>query len=460
MKILDPENIGIDGSEHRFCLSKLWPIDSYRFTGALDVNKLERSFYSIVNAIGKFDYRLIDLHDDVFEWKKFKIDVDRFYVIESEDMDQTSVNICKTSFVTELTGRCDNYPIIIVLIKDNENHHVISFFQNHLYVDGRGSQHIFNTIIDYYNALTLDDIDGMNRIQDSVRRIQTVHSKTILSEILNTNHSVDHKQNIIDLCEYQTYDTGEYVIKPEIMSKYVQQYRNADIPNTTFFIALRNIIHDCRIFYPKLSRNSIACAILVKAIDDLNASMNNTLCDHYVSFLMISNLLSPGMRERYSGNYVGGFPITVACNQNLAAVANDISQRVQQCKTSRIDLSVAALTSPLTGFHALSEQEFNDAIRYRNNISFVVSNSTNARFCKEVGFLQGCQAVEHKNTVRLKPDADYNISRMNLPCIYMNMCPDDRLCVSVHYVVKDVQHRIVDKIKFLVGNLHADSIEG
>lgn len=456
MKIFDPDNIGIDGAEHKFCHSKLWPIDSYRFSGTLDMKILERSFYSIINAIDKFEYRLIDLDDNIFEWNKVKIDVNRFYVVETDDIEKTSINICKTSFLTEITERCNNYPVIFVVIKGNGNEYILSFFQNHLYVDARSSQHIFNKIIDYYNALACDDIDKINILHDSVRNMQTAHYETIVPEILNSNHFIDHKRNIANLCAYQTCDAGGYVIKPEIMSRYEKAYRNADIPNATFFVELKDIIRFCRTHYPGLSRNSIACAIIVQAIDDLNVSLKKKSIDRRVSFMMVSNLLSSEMRGRYSGNYVSSFPVTVECNQKLCAVANDINERVLDCKTSRLDLSVRILKDPLSDFHTLSEQEFNDAIRFRNNVSFMISNSTNIRFCKEVDFLQGCQALEHKNTVRLKPDAGYHISGMNLPCFYVNMCPDDRLCISVHYVVKEVQLEIVDKIKDLVGSLLDD----
>ena len=107
---------------------------------------------------------------------------------------------------------------------------------------------------------------------------------------------------------------------------------NGEISGKAQYIDARDTFGSCRINQPDMTRNSIVCAALVKALYILNTTQKHIPADHKISFLIASSLLSREMANRYCGNYVGGFPLTVDGQQSLKELAPDGTVRTVEIK--------------------------------------------------------------------------------------------------------------------------------
>lgn len=218
------------------------------------------------------------------------------------------------------------------------------------------------------------------------------------------------------------YDLGQHVIPISSLDNALADYRSTPRAPLIQYFNVDALIRDCRDKYPSLSKNSIICAAITKAIYAINVQEKAVDAKHNISFKMVSDILSPGMRQQYSGNYIAFVPVTVDGEKPLEDIAYDINCTVVDFKENELDTSVFALT----------EEAIRNALvgTADDPLSFIVTNWNNFSFIETKDFLLNCQSIRHQSGVNINPKDSLGAALVNRPVLVINFSPDGELCIS------------------------------
>ncbi len=454
IEVAGPDHVEVvDGSEHLYCDSKAFLINSYKFEGFPDIEVLEEAFYAVVDNVARLNYQLKHVDDNKWEWQETDHYNDRFLVMKSSDIDRELEDLSEAAAIMSLSVDSNHSPMILAVIQSicdsGKDEFYITQICSHLYLDGRSAEYLFNLIVDYYNALSCGDTLRPEEIIRSAKQLRTISSDSVLSDLLDTVSPTIHHGNIRELSSLETCDVGEYTIRQDLMPTDLNV-----CPSVFRRFELANIVRSCRDEYPHLTRNSIILATLVKAFYNHNITDRHKAENHKISFFMFTDLLLPELRKQYCGNYVSGFPVTVEGNRDLEDIANDIGAIITAYKASKMDWSISALGPSAKRCNTLTKQQVKDATEFQNNLSFMVSNWTNFRFDSDSNFLNNCRTLEHRNALRMEPDGRA-LTQINHLVLIVSIGPRNSLCVSMMYALKNELYTIADSIEAFVADANS-----
>jgi len=394
--------------------------NGYRFRGELNVANLEASFIAVVGCIEKFEHRLHFEAQDNFHWQRVGPYDGRFQVIDSDDIDNAFRELCRNSLSLLDGGK--HCPMVLTVIQDRSNpdEFIIAQTSEHTYVDARSSEVIFNRIIDYYNALSRNDTARMEAIIAAAEKIRTLGSAEMIAMLAADDH--DHEANIQGLTAYPIADVGEYAIPLDTVPGCLEDYKKQRFAPVMEFFDIAQLLTRCRAKYPEVTQNSVICAALAKGFYDLNRSAKGKPEKHIVSFKMLSDLLSPELRQQYSGNYIAFVPVSVDGDLPIEDMAKSIHDRIRHFKTSKLDLSVFKLVEDAVDAALVGTAD--------DPLSFVVTNWNNHHFRKTSDYLHGCESLRHQSGVNIEPKDTLGAILVNRPILVINQSPNDELCLS------------------------------
>jgi hypothetical protein len=412
--------VGVIGLECLMSRANILFTSGYRFRGELDLKNLETSFNAIVSCIEKFEHRMHFTAQDDFHWQHAGASKNRFHMLESDDAEEEFRQLCRDSLALVDDGRHCPMALTVILDKSKRSEFILAQTSEHTYLDARSSEIIFNRIIEHYNALTRGDVAGLEAIVASAARIKTIGSSEMLK--LLTAGDYDQDRNIEGLTAYPVADVGEYAIPLSAVPDCLENYKKQRVAPIIQFFDIKELLGHCRIRYPEVTQNSVICAALAKGFYKLNLSEKNKPDDHLISFKMLSDILTPELRQEYSGNYIAFVPVSVDAGKPIDEMAKQIHERIRHFKTTQLDVTIFKLT----------EQAVEQALvgLADDPLSFVVTNWNNYSFLNNEQYLHGCQSLRHQSGVNIEPKDTLGAILVNRPILVINMSSSDELCLS------------------------------
>ncbi len=394
--------------------------NGYRFKGELNLKNLEASYTAITSSVEKFAHQLHFESQNRFHWKPAGPYRKPFEVLESDDLDQAFKDLCKNSLsLLEEGGHC---PMVLSVILDKTigKEFIIAQTTEHTYLDARGSESIFNKILEYYNALCRGELDRLPGIVDSAKDIKTLSGQQILQILSADGH--DHEKNVEGLVAYPVADVGEYAIPLRAVPDCLENYKKQRFAPIVEFLDIKKLLDQCRARYPQVTQNSVICAALAKGFYNINRAVKKKPEEHLISFKMLSDLLAPELRQKYSGNYIAFVPVSVDGEKPIEEIAKQVHDRIREFKTTKLDVSIFKLTEEAVEQALVGTAD--DAL------SFVVTNWNNYRYLNSDEYLHGCQSVRHQSGVNIEPRDALGAILVNRPILVINMSAPDEVCLS------------------------------
>ncbi len=399
--------------------------NGYRFKGAIDVQQLQTSIQAVCNSIIKFEHQVHFISQDNFSWQNSAQRDYTLRLVAITDLDEGFAILCSNSYV--ILRQQNHAPMSFTLIQPpspkNNTEFIIAQLCNHTYVDARSAEVIFNKIIELYNRLCQQDNSAAEAVLSSIQKLHTAPPDIVIEERFNASPKTNHKDNVEKIMSYQIDDVGQYAIPISDLDNTLIKYKATSRKPLIQFFRVDEMIRLCREKQPKISKNSIICAVLVRAIYNINVQEKGIEAEHIISFKMLSDILTPTMRQKYSGNYIAFVPVTVEGNQSLENIAKDIDDRVIEFKSTNLDVSVFSLTEDAVKAAMVGTAD--------EPLSFIVTNWNNITFTTKEDFLNNCQSIRHQSGVNIEPKDCLGASLVNRPVFVINFSPNGELCLSL-----------------------------
>lgn len=395
--------------------------NGYRFKGIVDETCFAKSINAICSSVIKFNYQINFKTQDNYTWSTASQRKYQLQSIIAPDLDQAFAQLCEKSFTT--FDKVNSEPMLFTIINSEiDDEFIISQSCSHLYVDARSAEIIFNNIIKHYNAICSQDTSTANDIILMTKALRTIESTMVIDECFKENPSASHDKNIEKIVNYPVNDFGNHVIPMDSLSEVLTHYRKMPRAPLIQYFNIEDIIKLCRKKYPNVSKNSVVCAVITKAIYNINVQEKGLKADHVISFKMVSDILSQKMRQKYSGNYIAFVPVSIKGEKTLEDIANEINNRIIDFKQTDLDTSVFALT----------EEAISDALvgTADDPLSFIVTNWNNFSFTGTKNFLNNCQSIRHQSGVNINPKDTLGAVLVNRPVLVINFSPCGELCIS------------------------------
>jgi hypothetical protein len=412
--------VGKIGLESMMSRANILFTSGYRFKGDLNLDNLEASFITIVGCIIKFEYKIHFEAQGNFHWKLGGEFDKRVQVIDCEDIEAEFDELCRHSLsLVEDDKHC---PMRLTVIRDKNNPQdfIIAQTSEHTYLDARSSEVIFDWIVNYYNALTQGNTEQLAQVIAAAKNFKTLHSEEMINLLSADGH--DREANVEHLNDYPLADVGGYAIPIDAVPECLENYKKQRFAPIKQFFNIAELLNLCRADYPEVSQNSVICAALVKGFYNLNVNVKQKDDKHLISFKMLSDLLSPELRQEYCGNYIAFVPVSVEADKPIQELAKDIHDRTRQIKQTKLDLTLFALTEEAIDAALVGTEE--------EPLSFVVTNWSNYRFLKNPQYLHGCESVRHQSGVNIEPVDVGGAVLVNRPILVINLSPNNELCLS------------------------------
>lgn len=396
--------------------------NGYRFKGIIDETDLEKSIQAVCSCIIKFNYKLSFITQDNYTWDAISQRQYQLKSVVTTDLEQGFAQLSKDIFTR--FDKPNSEPMLFTLIKSElDDEFILSQSCNHLYVDARSAEVIFNNIINYYNALCREDTSTVTEIILSTKALRTLSPNVVINECFEENPNANHDNNVAKIVDYPINDFGKHAIPMNTLDELLIDYRKTPRAPLIQYFNVEDIINTCRKKYPNVSKNSVICAVIAKAIYNINVQEKGVKPNHIISFKMLSDILSPSLRKnKYSGNYIAFVPVSVNGGNKLAEMANDINNWVVDFKKTELDTSVFALTEDAIDNALVGTAD--------EPLSFVVTNWSNFSFIETKSFLTNCESIRHQSAVNINPKSSLGSALVNRPILVINFSPCGELCIS------------------------------
>ncbi|BAE51739.1 hypothetical protein amb2935 [Paramagnetospirillum magneticum AMB-1] len=393
----------------------------YRFKGDLNLSNIKDAFVAVTERVEKFRHRLHFEAQDNFHWTPASGADTRFHVVSGDDIDHEFNELCRDSLSLVDDGR--RCPMALTVIRNAKAPHdfIIAQTSEHTYVDARSAETIFNLIVDYYNALCRGDHAALSKILDAAESIVTLGSHEAANIIAAEGY--DRDGNIEGLTAYPVADVGGYAIPLADVPGCLDAYKKQRFAPIVQFFSIGELLKRCRARYPEVTQNSVVCAALAKGFYNLNLRERGAPDSHIISFKMLSDLLKPELRAKYSGNYIAFVPVSVDGHLPIEEMAKSIHDRIRHFKDSKLDLTIFKLTEEAVEAALVGTVD--------DPLSFVVTNWNNYRFLNSTEYLHGCHSVRHQSGVNIEPKDTLGAILVNRPILVINMSPGQELCLSL-----------------------------
>lgn len=417
------DNIGKLGLEGLMDRANIAFTNGYHFKGCINSEYLQQSINAICKSLYKFNFQVNFISQDNYSWDRVAQHNYPLTVIYSEKLDEEFTHWCRDSIVKfEKNAQPPMLFALITKSNSDEDEFIIVQTSCHTYVDARSSEVIFNKIIEYYNALCKQNSANCDDIVLSVAKLQTVDADVVIQERFDMNSNVDHDKNVREITSYSVSDVGQHAIPMTVLDNKLNNYKEDKHPPVVQYYDVEAMVTASRQQYPHLTKNSVICAAIVKAMHEINVQDKGVEADHTISFKMLSDILTPDMRQKYTGNYIAFVPVTVNGNKSLTEIANDINNRIVEFKTTSIDVSVFSLTEDAVEAAAVGTAD--------EPLSFIVTNWNNFTFTSTEDYLHNCSSIRHQSGVNIEPKDSLGAALVNRPVFVINFSPNNELCIS------------------------------
>jgi len=398
----------------------------YLFKGKIRVPELKESFYAITSSISKFNHQVNFKAQDHFSWQLFDDFGECFHVFESDDIQEKLKEISADSF--DIRAASKNYPVHLVVINSTTNDQFyIAEMCSHEYMDARSAETVFHLIIDHYNALSFGDTEAMVSAVHEAKSLQTLDAQSMINLLKRDGY--DGPANIEHLENYSTSDAGEHGVRlatlPELLPKFAEKKRQP----ISCIIDANPMITKCRNIYPEVTKNAVVTAVLHKALYNINVASKGHSEKQIISGKTVSDLLTPGLREQYLGNYISFVPISTPGEISIEQIAKSIHDRITEFRVKQINLTCFDMVEQAAEENAVGTED--------DEVSYVITNWNNYRFLSSRTFLAGCESLALHSAVNVDPIDAGGAALINRAIVVINLNFDDELCFSMFPSLRD-----------------------
>ncbi len=398
----------------------------YQFRGALAVADLKASFEAIVSAIGKLHHQLEFRAQNDFSWHAFHDYGDTFHVFSADDIHEKLREISADGF--QLRDSSRNFPLQLVVIQSStDDRFYIAEMCSHEYVDARSAETVFHLIIDHYNARTFNDHEAMASAENTARSLHSLDARVMIDLVKRPDY--DEAANVDALTSYPISDDGGHGVRiatlPTLLPQFAQRRR---LP-VGCVVDARKMIDKCRQVHPEVTKNAIVTAVLHKALYNINVQQKGRPAQQTISGKMVSDILTPGLREQYIGNYIAFVPLSSDGALSIEDQAKAVHDRIVDFRVRQINLTCFDLVEQAAEENAVGTAD--------DELSYVITNWNNYRFLSSRSFLAGCESLAMHSAVNVDPIDAGGAALINRAIVVINLSFDDELCFSMFPSLRD-----------------------
>lgn len=431
------------GLENLMCNGLIEHTSGYRFKGQLNTMLFKECYYTLIQGITKFNYKLDSQSQTDYDWVEFEDFKMPFIEVESSNIVKEFNSFCANSFT--LLEESNYSPMMIVIITSTtDDEFIIAQMNRHSFMDARSSEYIFNNLVAYYNASIQNDETAKTAIADVVASLGTVSADEAM-KICYGSKVCNHENNINRLLSYKTIDEGNYGIPVAILDENIQQLKNRVRHPIAQAFKTEPIITACRKQDPRLSKNSIVTALIAKVFYTVNIEKRGCKQSHKISFKMVADILPPALRAELIGNYIAFVPFTVSGQKTVVEIAREIQDWLNEVRETKLDVSMYALTEEGVKQSLVGTAD--------DPISFIITSWTNHVFTNTKDYLTGCTSIDHISGVNIQPINKMGGALMNRPVAVINFSPNLELYVSFFPSIDrndDINVQLMNELQNLV----------
>lgn len=413
---------------------------AYLFEGDLDIDQLRDSYYTITNEINKFKHQIEYSAQNDFHWCAFNDYGERFHVFESEDIEEKLKNISADGFQLRASSR--QFPLqFLVINSSTDKRFYLAEMCSHEFIDNRSAETIFHLIVDHYNASYFGDEAAKSEAVSNAQQLKTLDAQSMLKLIKRDDY--DEVSNMANLENYVISDAGGHGVCLETLPELLPEFQKRRRFPEGCQVDAGPMIEECRRVHPEVTKNAVITAVLHKAIYNINVRDKQVHQQQTVSGKMVADLLTPGLREQYIGNYIAFVPVSSEGEASIADIAKSIHNRIVEFKSKQIDV---------TCFNFVEQGAEENAVGTENeDLSYVITNWNNYRFLAARTFLVGCESIALHSAVNVAPLDAGGAALINRLIVVINLNFDDQLCFSMFPSLRDdaENKRLVNEVERL-----------
>ncbi len=395
----------------------------YVFQGDLNTENLREAFHAIVDNIGKFGHQIDFTAQNDFHWRPFAAYEDRFHVLETDDLEEEFIELSARGF--ELRSSSKNFPMNLVVIKsthpETENRFILAQMCSHEYIDARSAETILHLIVDYYNAMEVNNYETMRELVSQASNLHTLHAEEMIQRLRTPDY--DLEANVQHLASYPIADVGGHGVRlatlPELLPKFAERKRRP----VTVVVDAKRMIEHCRTAFPEVTKNAVITGVLHKALYNINTEHLGKNEPHIISGKTVSDLLPADFRRRYIGNYIAFVPVSTPGEIPVEHISKGVHDRIVEFKSRQINLTCFELVEQGAAENAVGTAD--------DELSYIITNWNNYRFLAGKSFLAGCESLAHLSAVNVDPLDAGGAALINRAVVVINLSFDDQLCFSM-----------------------------
>lgn len=432
-----PQTTGRLCLEAVFSRSQTIYTGAYKFRGSLKFDLFKRSFETIVDAVPKFKLKLEYRSHNDFDWiNSHLIPGERVHFIESDEFESTVKSLSEDAY--NIRKNSNGFPFNLTIIKlpqlGSAEEFGLVFQGSHEYLDGRSGDNVFRLVAEHYNATLNGDFAKAESAQAKASNLKTLSTEEVVRAMAGPNYNL--MANIQEITQYPMYDIGKYCIPESEFSVLIPKLaKRRRYPNGCFFDA-KSLFDKCRSVHPRLSKSAILTAALHKALYNINVQHKGAPTEHNISGRMISDILSPELRDQCIGNYLAFVPITTPGHLPIEDIAKLIHDRIIEFKNKLLDLTCFQLIDIAAKQNMIG--------KFEAEYSYTISNVANRYFLSNPELISGCESICTMNVANYDPLDNEGFKQVNRAMVSTNLNFKDQIYFSMRLSLRE------DEVNFAV----------
>lgn len=420
----------------------------YRFHGAIDAERLHQSIAGVLSQVSRLARSICSDARGRGHWQAAPAASEYFWTMMVSDLDAGYRQVFRDVFALKSQRRCAPMFFILMRTALSPDEFMILQCGDHSHCDGGSVALLFNQVIRYYNALCAGDSPVIEGIQASLRRLTSPAPDAIYAfgrgkTLIRLGH-VRHLANLCRLAAYRTTDAGQYATPYPAMAGQLARHSPQMAQCASVSFDLSRLMRQCQGQDPDLTPNSLVCALIAKALYELNHGSRKIAHTDTISLRILMDILPPALRQCCIGNYIAYLPVTVAGGQALHQIGRQIQNLLLAWQAMGAHLSLYkmlefALARGLAG-------GFNDTT------SCTLSNFSNYQLDRHPNCLAGAQCRDYVASANSNPKDLIGARLNNRPVLSFRLSPAHRLQLGFFHTLGDpgLNRQVADQIDRII----------
>ncbi len=446
-----PEHIYLEG-----CLAHCNIANSIanHFKGKLDLEAFSGSVKAVLGHISKFQYALTNLNDSDGTWAEKKRPVPPVKLYKCADLKKGLKEY--TEGILVLQKSYEYFPVFFsVLLLDakasslkevtSDDKSITGDFLiietiDHSYTDGRSAEFVLYQVVEYYNALINEDSATLDKIIKRLEKTHTVSSDNIYG-FNNPNSLVklskwQQIKNVFYLMSQKLNDAGGFSISYKTIEENWEKFKAEEKHHEMLCDFDLGPLIKHYVDNKKLNLNSFITALIAKAFYHVNAVDNKHPEQKNITFRMMSEYLSPKLRQELIGNYCSYMPVITDASLPLEEVTTAITANVENFRKKKIDVTMYKFLEFALRKHLAGKKD--------DPVSFTISFILYRKFMRHPEYLKGTTFVRTIGALNYEPLDLFGAKLNNKIAPTLSISNDNKLFITYYPLIGG--DAIIDKV--------------